>query len=139
MELIAPGRIFVCVKFVFGQWEGGLEAPFALPVTQNGKALWSTADFSLFICFATAEHRSEDNVGMKGGKDNGDVLTGFQRDLGWCRLEQLIPPPNQLKTALGKDQRGFCTQNLCLPHLRRLFKDDDARENKQDPGNQVYI
>lgn len=58
------------------------------------KELWSTADFSLFICFATAEHRSEDNVGMKGGEDNRNVLTGFHRDLGWCRAGQLIPPPS---------------------------------------------
>lgn len=56
------------------------------------RELWSTADFSLFICFATVEHRSEDNVGIKGGEDNGNVLTGFQRDLGWCRAGQLIPP-----------------------------------------------
>lgn len=84
----------MCVKSVFSHWERELETPFALAVTQSGKALWSTADFSLFICFATVEHGSEDNVGMKGGKDNGDVLTGFQRDLGWCRPQQLIPPAN---------------------------------------------
>lgn len=71
---------FLCVKSVFGQRECELETPFALAVTQNGKALRSTADFSLFICFATVEQRSEGNVGVKGGKDNGDVLTGFQRD-----------------------------------------------------------
>lgn len=68
------------MKSVFGPRERGLETPSALAVTQSRTALWSTADFSLFICFATAERRSEDNVGMKGGKDNGNVLTGSRRD-----------------------------------------------------------
>lgn len=104
----------------------------------NGKALWSAADFSLFICFATVEKRSEDKVGMKGGKDNGDILKGFQRDLGRCRAEQLISPTKFIKSTSGRDQQGVCVQSPCLTNLVRLFEDDNAHENKQDPGNKVY-
>lgn len=130
----------MCVKSVFGQQERGLETTPALAVTQTEKALRSTAGSSPFICFATVEHSSEDDAGMKGGKDNGDVVTGFQRDRGWCRPERLTPPTQtDRKLHWGKDQQGFCTENPCLPNLirlyRRLFEDDDAHKNKQDSAN----
>lgn len=67
----------MCPKPALGQWECELKAPSARgTVAQSGKALWSAADFSLFICFAAVEHTSEDRVGMKGGRDNGDILRG---------------------------------------------------------------
>lgn len=82
---------FWCVKSAFGQWECGLETPLALAVAQSRKARRSTADFPLFICFAAVEHGSEGIVGMKGAKDNGDVLTGAEGGAD----QQLIPPPNR--------------------------------------------
>lgn len=67
------------MKSALGQWERELKALSAhRTAAQSGKALRSAADFSLFICFAAVEHRSEDRVGMKGGKDNGDILRGTQ-------------------------------------------------------------